>query len=201
MTDPSEVYTEAWYRENYDDGLQRPAVVRQALALVEIVKPINVFDVGCGPGVLVGALRVLGVDAWGCDGSRHALALARVHLGQAWTWRADLRDPDIFVPNGTDTIVCTEVAEHLEAPYAEQLVDHLCRAGRRIVFTSAPPGQGGLDHVNEQPPGYWLDKFEARGWVTEVHETLAIREAWRPLTRLSHLSRNGVVLKKGTSNG
>lgn len=58
-----------------------------------------------------------------------------------------------------DVVCCTEVAEHIPEQFAGKLVDTLTRLGRNIVFTAATPGQGGTDHVNEQPHSYWIEKF------------------------------------------
>ena len=33
-----------------------------------------------------------------------------------------------------------------------------------ILFSAAPPGQGGEHHINEQP--YWREKFERHGFLT-----------------------------------
>jgi hypothetical protein len=33
------------------------------------------------------------------------------------------------------------------------------------VFSAAIPGQGGVNHINEQPPKYWVEKFWRRGFV------------------------------------
>jgi hypothetical protein len=33
-----------------------------------------------------------------------------------------------------------------------------------ILFSAAPVGQGGHDHVNEQPYEYWRDKFADHGY-------------------------------------
>ena len=77
-----------------------------------------------------------------------------------------------------DVFVCTEVAEHLPASAADRLVDLVCLATRWVVFTAAPPGQGGVDHVNEQPREYWMEKFNARGFVEDTAMTEALRADW-----------------------
>jgi hypothetical protein len=44
-----------------------------------------------------------------------------------------------------------------------------------IVWSAAHEGQGGTDHVNEQPPGYWLERFAAEGWKPDDVRTKALR--------------------------
>ena len=194
MTDPSAMYTAEWYTQEYDDGLQWPAVEQASLALVALLRPKRVLDVGCGPGFMVDALRELGVEAYGFDGSVHAVSRAR----SGFVWLQDLREPIDFTPANVDLVVCTEVAEHMAPEHADRLVNNLCRPGphsHTIVFTAAPPGQGGLGHVNEQPKAYWVEKFEARGYAVNPTLTGALAIAWQPIARLSHLHKNVMVLQ------
>jgi hypothetical protein len=72
-----------------------------------------------------------------------------------------------------------EVAEHLPASVAGSFVALLCRAAHAVVFTAAVPGQGGSDHVNEQPREYWIARFDARGFAYDGDRTERWREQWR----------------------
>jgi hypothetical protein len=56
------------------------------------------------------------------------------------------------------------VAEHLPAAAARTFVATLTRHSSLVLFSAAPPGQGGAHHVNEQPYGYWRDLFAERGY-------------------------------------
>jgi hypothetical protein len=47
-----------------------------------------------------------------------------------------------------------EVAEHIPERLEDRYVDMLCLLGNLIVISAATPGQGGMDHVNEQPHAY-----------------------------------------------
>jgi hypothetical protein len=77
--------------------------------------------------------------------------------------RQDLTQP-IDLGIQADLVVCLEVAEHLPPEAAPVLVDTLCRHGKRILFSAAPPGQGGTGHLNEQPPAYWAELFARHGY-------------------------------------
>jgi hypothetical protein len=60
-----------------------------------------------------------------------------------------------------------EVAEHLPARTADRYVKLLSSLSSILVFTAAPPGQGGrtaTDHINEQPPWYWMTKYKQLGF-------------------------------------
>jgi hypothetical protein len=58
-----------------------------------------------------------------------------------------------------DLVVCLEVAEHLPNESADDLVSSLVNHGDVILFSAAVPNQGGQNHLNEQWPGYWVDRF------------------------------------------
>jgi hypothetical protein len=84
----------------------------------------------------------------------------RVALSQAniWSSPVDLRRKFDFVQS-------LEVAEHLPESAASTFVESLVRHGDIILFSAAAVGQGGHDHINEQPYEYWRDKFLKHGYV------------------------------------
>ena len=115
-------------------------------------------------------------------------------------WRQDILGPGRDLGPAPDLVLCTEVAEHMAPEHAGRLVSVLCDGGAPwIVFTAAPPGQGGLDHVNEQEQEYWIEKFAARGYRREDVPTILLWRLWLPITRLSHLAQNVIVFEKGTT--
>ena len=61
--------------------------------------------------------------------------------------------------------VSLEVAEHLPAESAEGFVASLVRRVPVVMFSAAIPGQGGVDHVNEQWPDYWARLFAKHEFV------------------------------------
>ena len=64
-----------------------------------------------------------------------------------------------------DLVQSLEVAEHIPAVSAATFVDNLTRHSQGLVlFSAAPPGQGGEFHVNEQPYQYWRELFARRGF-------------------------------------
>ena len=64
-----------------------------------------------------------------------------------------------------DMAVCVEVAEHLAAERADGFVADLVKHASAIVFSAATPLQGGIHHVNEQWPDYWIRRFEQHGFT------------------------------------
>ena len=60
------------------------------------------------------------------------------------------------------------MAEHLDPSASETLVDNLVAHAPIVVFSAAPPGQGGENHVNERPYEYWRDLFAERGYACSI---------------------------------
>ena len=59
-----------------------------------------------------------------------------------------------------------EVAEHIPIESADVFIENLVRhSDGMILFSAAPPGQGGEFHVNEQPYDYWRQKFKRHGYA------------------------------------
>jgi len=130
--------------------------------VLSLVPCRSLLDVGCGVGPWVASALEQGVtDALGIDGdwvSRSLLSIPEDRFESH-----DLAKP-FDLRRKFDLVVCMEVAEHLKEPSADVLVDNLVRHGDCILFSAAVPGQGGTNHVNEQWPDYWRDKFARRGY-------------------------------------
>lgn len=196
MNDLATIYDLDWYRNDFRDLEGEFDAAGQVLA--EMFNPVTAIDVGCGPGMLVRSLIARGVHAIGFDGSENAIEYARERWGhEGPLWCEDLRTMD-RLELAYDLVICTEVAEHVEAEHAPHLVNLLTGSGsRRIVLTAAPPGQDGHHHVNCQPAGYWVGLFEAYGYRLASEETIALAEAWGAvLQRISHMPRNVLVFRR-----
>ena len=143
------------------DGARRSAA--EILPFVfELCQPQSVCDLGCGSGAWLsvakslGAKRIFGVDGPHVDPSSLLINLSEFHvqnLEQPLSW-----------PTRFDLALCLEVAEHLDARFADQIIETLVSAAPVVLFSAATPGQGGLHHVNEQPASYWLRKFEMHAY-------------------------------------
>lgn len=186
-----EIYSAEWVKEYA--GLE-PEFDVIAESLVEFFNPKKVWDVCCGPGLLIGALRnsPLSVDAFGFDGSAACVASAHP-MTRRFIEHADVRE--ITASPTTDLVTCTEVAEHMDAKDAPHLVKVLCSAGAPIVFTAAPPGQPGNHHVNCQPKEYWLALFWQHSFRQDMEATAYFQKAWADLPRQPWLAKNVMVLR------
>ena len=96
-----------------------------------------------------------------------------------WFVPWDLRIP-LHIGEHYDLVVCLEVAEHLPEVNADTLCDTIAEhATNWLLFTAAPPGQGGHGHVNLQYPEYWVSKLAQRGIYFQEDATNHIRAAWQ----------------------
>ena len=166
-----DIYDEKYYE--LVEGYAKRSAEAIAADIVQEFHPATVCDVGCGTGALLEALRNRGVGTEGIEYSESAvkLCLARGLLVRKF----DLTKDPIPAGLSADVAISMEVAEHLPAWFADRYVHFLCKIARVVVFTAATPGQGGTDHVNEQPHEYWVEKFAALGFAFQA----ALSEQWR----------------------
>ena len=130
--------------------------------VIELVRPKSILDVGCGTGTWLKAFEEQGiVDYVGIDGTY--LDVEKLKIPKDKFYPQDLREA-FSLHRRFDLVVSLEVAEHIEEKFADQFVQTLVSHGDVILFSSAIPGQGGQNHVNEQWPAYWQLKFEKHGF-------------------------------------
>ena len=196
MKDPSAIYDAAWFVKDFDHPGVKQDFFLIANALMRQFQPKYVYDYGCGPGMIIERLGAMGAFVTGFEGSVHGKAHADPSV-QHCIEVADLTtmEPQSRTVDSGGLVICTEVAEHLEAQHAAHLVELLCAHMSPIVFTAAPPGQGGHDHVNEQPKEYWLELFAKHGALIDQDATHECRARWQAVTVLHHMHKNVMVIR------
>lgn len=150
-------YNDAFYSGRHDRSFYAATTV---LSLLKRFYPnknfSSILDVGCGTGTWLDASRSIGAtDLYGIEGdwlpdshfSRHA-TLLRKNLDESFSFSR------VF-----DMSISLEVAEHINPSSAFTFIASLASTSNLILFSAAPPGQGGQHHVNEQPIAYWVDLF------------------------------------------
>lgn len=145
-----------------NSGARRSAQVITSL-IRDIIKPHSVADFGCGQGAWLQVWKEGGTEViFGLDGD---YVNQQELLVPPESFRpVDLTKP-VFLEKKFDLVQSLEVAEHLPAQSAANFVASLTRHGSVIMFSAAVPGQGGENHINEQPYQYWRDLFLEQDYV------------------------------------
>ena len=106
--------------------------------LLDQSAPETVLDAGCGEGFVVDriarhdpSLAITGIDL-----SEGAIAYAREHFGRQATFLTGSIYDLPFEADAFDTVVCSEVLEHLDEP--ARALRELRRVARRYVLVTVP---------------------------------------------------------------
>jgi SAM-dependent methyltransferase len=168
-------YTPDYYDTIVDDAIRSRDEVFRILGLDA---NSQILDIGCGAGQWgVGLNNYTGVD---------------FNVPREKVMVANYVDFDIRtgVPpvNPADVVLCLEMAEHIEEKYADQLVDTICKLGKKIIFSAAIPFQGGNNHLNEQFQTWWAVKFYKYGFGGKQFEEIQQSE------NICHWYRQNIVV-------
>lgn len=159
---------------------------------VKTTDPKSVLDAGCGEGFSLShiarlhpELRLTGVDL-----SEGAIAYAEKHFGDAAQFRKGSIYKLPFSDNSFDTVLCSEVLEHLDDP--DKAVAQLKRVARNYVVITVPrePYFQWLNNV-----GQWLklspDPGHVNFWTKDSFQTFirshfeAPTFAWKHIYQLA----------------
>jgi SAM-dependent methyltransferase len=159
------LFKDQGYSEIYYNGIESAnshAYELLAETLNEVFQPKSVVDVGCGSGGISAALRDSGVgEIYPFDFSQASVDMTRKR-GFTSARRLDLTQAK-EIPETADLCLCLEVAEHIPRKFERHLVALLSRVAPVLIFTAAPPGQGGHLHVNLRSQDHWKQLFREQG--------------------------------------
>jgi SAM-dependent methyltransferase len=177
LDSPFEMLESAWDRarallgdgQPYDAGFYDRQVAGSiasaevAVPLVmDLVRPASVVDLGCGLGAWLASFASRGVrDVLGLDGDY--VDRSRLLISVENFRPQDLTAP-VDLDRRFDLAISVEVAEHLPATAADTFVASLTALAPVVLFGAAIPFQGGSEHVNEQWPAYWAERFARHGY-------------------------------------
>lgn len=157
-------YMPSYYEDILEESVKSRDVVFSALSKMDMLEPgSRIIDVGCAIGGWGHKVEEWGIDYTGID---FGVPIDKLVISKDDYIDHDLRAPLDIIPKNVqffDLALCCEVAEHLEPEYADQLVETICRLGKNVLFSAAIPGQGGVNHLNEQFQSYWAEKFAKHG--------------------------------------
>ena len=143
-------------------------------------------DVGCAMGYLVQAMRQRGVESWGLDLSRYALAHAPDDVA-GYLHYFDLRsgDPSFFGKERFNLVTCIETLEHVPEESVKRALKHLyelLEPGGSLLATICVEGQPGWDsdptHVTIKPPEWWEYELALAGFEPDYGREALVRRWW-----------------------
>lgn len=157
-----------YFHDEATHNKNAPAVIVPILS--DLLEFKSVLDVGCGIGTWLSVFKeTAGIEILGLDGDYVDRQLLKKNISLEYFRSQDLT-ASFSLGKKFDLALCLEVAEHLPPSSADNLVDSLCRHADQIVFSAAVPDQGGQNHLNEQWPSYWVEKFNKQGF--EVYDLI-----------------------------
>jgi len=169
--DPARIYHQSFYNDGGFEKTDHSARVISDWACRSLA-PGSLLDLGSGAGHYLRAFAHRGVRVFGLEASPTGVAASGDGV---LAMNYDLKKP-LFLSTRFDIVMCVEVAEHIPKRYSETLVKSICRhASKYIIFTAAPPGTLGLDHINCQPEDFWKRMFERQGFGLRTDLTTELR--------------------------
>ena len=155
------IYNNRFY-ENQGSGSYKSA--KKVIPMViKTFTPKSVVDVGCGIGTWLKVFEENNIQNFiGIDGdyvNKNKLVIDKNKF-----LSRDISKP-IEINKKFDLALCLEVGEHISKKKSEILVKSLCELAPIVLFSSALPGQGGDNHINEQWPDYWKNIFLRFGFI------------------------------------
>ena len=156
MKEKTEHYNKEYYNRQFEGSIRSATVFLEYL--FKYYTPGSIVDFGCGVCSWLSVAEKLGVKKLvGLDGD---WVESKQMQGEAIEFRITDFEKGVSLAEQFDLAMSVEVAEHFGGEYATSFVRSICRAAPVVVFGAAIPGQGGTQHVNEQPQSYWVDLFK-----------------------------------------
>lgn len=190
-SDIDAIYDDKFFRENVkisgDNSKECVDVI------LEFFKPNSVVDFGCGPGVYLKEFEKKGIKILGIDGSIYAKNNSVINKEKIII--KDFRK-EINLNKKFDMAICFEVAEHMEKKFSNMLVKNITKCMDIIIFTAAKIGQGGMDHINEQTPEFWMNIFNKNGFRFEKKISEEMKKRMKEKNVVWWIPENLMVFKR-----
>jgi SAM-dependent methyltransferase len=130
--------------------------------VLQLLCPKSIVDIGCGIGTWLKVFEDNGIiDVLGIDGNYVDISLLKIDKSKF----VDFDLEKLYNSNKKfDLAISLEVAEHLSIDSADVFIKTITNLSDTVIFSAAIPNQGGQNHINEQEPKYWIEKFENEGY-------------------------------------
>ena len=153
------IYDSSFYERNMK--YQETLGLRIIPFLVKMYYPKSIIDFGCGSGLFLKTLSDKSdADYIGLNFDTPSNLI----IDRSKFISADFSKP-INLERKFNLVISLEVAEHIDIKSADIFIDSLVNHSKGLImFSAATPGQGGENHINEQPHEFWHVKFGNYGF-------------------------------------
>lgn len=148
----------------------------------------RVLDYGCAKGFLVKALKILDVDAFGCDVSSYAIDQADPEIRHV----CKLMKSNKKIPfkHKFDWIISKDVLEHIEEKDVDIFLEKAHAATDRMFHVIPLANKQGRfvipeydsdgSHILKKDLKWWTRKFESKGWkpTSFSYNVKGIKDNW-----------------------
>lgn len=157
-----EIYDDDFYKSRHATTIYSAETILDSI--LKKLPPISTAaDFGCGIGSWLSYLKQKNIDVTGFEGPWVPLKYLKIPKDDfiQVNLAEELKNTQsiIWEQSKFDLSISLEVAEHLPPELADRFIELLTSRSKFILFSAAIPNQGGLHHVNEQYPSYWISKF------------------------------------------
>lgn len=191
-----EVYDDRYFKWHYD--VTRTYAINTMNWFIETYKPNSIIDYGCGIGAyLESGLRKNITKLKGFDIGGEKLIPYIDKSVKEFIEFLDCTNP--IQTEKYDCVVSLETGEHIEPQGSDTFVDNILNSLDEkgfVLFSAAPPGQGGSGHINCQPKSFWIQKFNSRGVFENEEMTKTIIDNWNKLGAPDYICSNLIVLER-----
>jgi predicted TPR repeat methyltransferase len=147
----------------------------------------TLLDYGCAKGYLVKALRILDVDAFGCDSSEYAISTVDTDV---MDFCYNVESKDNVINQNYDWLMTKDVLEHMTEADIDQLLTESSKKVKNM-FHVIPLGikngkfiiqeyHDDPSHIQIQTEKWWTEKFNNHGWevVSFSYKVNGIKSNW-----------------------
>jgi hypothetical protein len=148
----------------------------------------SAIDFGCGTGAWLSVFKKYGVkDIVGLDGYKYDHCLLDEN-----EYKIVNLSEKISLEKKYSLSISLEVAEHLPESSADTFVYNVSTGANLILWSAATPGQGGDNHINEQPFSYWTEKFNKLGFIADLN----FKNLFADCSDIEPWYRNNIIIFK-----
>ncbi|HEX3803725.1 MAG TPA: methyltransferase domain-containing protein [Solirubrobacteraceae bacterium] len=174
--------------------------IADAPGVVKVVEEVfpeaqTFLDVGAGSGGFAAEVKRTGRRITACEYNKVGRWFTGLQGVVSHPFDLNASSPAPDVTGKFDIVYSFEVGEHLPPELGRRMVAFIAEHAHQVVFTAAIPGQGGMGHVNEQPPEYWVELFTDAGMQFDEALTSQVRERFHQERLAPWFEKNAIVLR------